>query len=155
MAHFILQGRFIIRSKRRFQTIARIRYEGPVGPPQTTVGYSIYSIAKKRSISYQIWSPEAPELSFLHPDQEQESVILLSIDKHGCVNAFSLKTHNLEFLAFNWSIYHKSHSAMCIFTLFHLIFHQSLVSCFINMTLLLLQYIWFCLPGLFWFFKVA
>ena len=42
---------------------------------------------------------EAPEHVFLHPDQVRESVILLSLDKHGGVNAFLLKTHNLEFLA--------------------------------------------------------
>ena len=44
-------------------------------------------------------SAEALEHGFLHPDQVRESVILLSLDKHGGVNAFLLKTHNLEFLA--------------------------------------------------------
>ena len=56
-------------------------------------------VSRNQSISNKYATAEAPEHGFLHPDQVRESVVLLSLDKHGGVNAFLLKTHNFEFLA--------------------------------------------------------
>ena len=74
-------------------------YTGDMSPQFFGKFHAISKNGRQRSVGQTVQKSEAQEHGFLHPDQVRESVILLSLDKHGGVNAFLLKTHNFEFLA--------------------------------------------------------